>query len=44
MKQSRVSLKKKEYSTSKPLELVHIDLCGLARTQTLKSELFYDAY
>jgi hypothetical protein len=30
-KQSRVSFKKKEYTTSKPLELVHINLRGPTR-------------
>jgi hypothetical protein len=43
----RVSFKKKEYSTSNPLELVHTDLCEPTRKQTLKCEsdfvlLIYD--
>ena len=34
-KKTRISFKTKEYSTSKPLELVHIDLCGTKRTKIL---------
>jgi transposase InsO family protein len=37
----RVSFKTKEYSTSNPLELVHTDLCGPTRTQTLKGESYF---
>ena len=40
-KQMRVSFKTKEYSTSKPLELVHIDLHGPKRTQNLKGESYF---
>jgi hypothetical protein len=37
-KRTRLSFKKKEYSTSNSLELVHTYLWGAARTQTLKGE------
>jgi hypothetical protein len=40
-KQSRVSFKTKEYTTSKPLELVHTDLCGPTRTQSLQGENYF---
>ena len=40
-KQARVILKKKEYSTSKPLELVHTDLCGPTRTKILQGESYF---
>ena len=40
-KQHRSSFKtKKEISTSRPLELVHIDLCGPMRTQSLNHNKF----
>jgi hypothetical protein len=37
-KKSRVNFKTKEYATSKPLELVHTDLCGPSRTKTLQGK------
>ena len=37
----RVSFKTKEYSTSKPLELVHTNLCGPTGTQSLKGESYF---
>ena len=41
-KQVRTNFKVKVYqSTSHPLELVHIDLCGLARTITIQGELYF---
>jgi hypothetical protein len=40
-KQTRVSFKNKEYSTSNPLELVHTNLCRKARTQNLKGESYF---
>jgi hypothetical protein len=40
-KQRRVSFKTKEYSTSKSLELVHIDLYEPTRTKNLKSESYF---
>jgi hypothetical protein len=35
-KQTKVRFKTKEYSTSKPLELVHTDLCGPTRTKSIQ--------
>ena len=47
-KQTRISFKTKEYSTTKPLELVHISLCGTMRTKGLYGDsyfiLFIDYY
>jgi hypothetical protein len=47
-KQSRVRFKRKEYATSKSLELVHTNLCGPSRTKILQGEryfmLFIDYY
>jgi hypothetical protein len=40
-KQSRVNFKTKEYATSKPLELVHTDLCGPSRTKILQGESYF---
>ena len=40
-KQTRVSFKTKEHSSSKPLELVHIDLCGPTRTKSLQGESYF---
>lgn len=34
-------MKTKEYSTTRPLELVHIDLCGLTRTRALNGEKYF---
>ncbi|GLJ55713.1 hypothetical protein SUGI_1196780 [Cryptomeria japonica] len=34
-KQTKVTLKTKEHNTSKPLEVVHTDLCGPTRTRAL---------
>jgi hypothetical protein len=43
-----VRFKIKEYSTSKPLELVHTDLCGPTRIKSIQGEdyfiLFIDDY
>lgn len=39
-KKTKRRFKHKEYSTSKPLELVHIDLCGHTRTRGLNSEKY----
>jgi hypothetical protein len=36
-----VSFKTKEYATSKPLELVHTDLCGPTRTKSLQGESYF---
>ena len=35
-KQTKVEFKTKEYSTTKPLEIVHIDLCGPIRTKGIE--------
>ena len=47
-KQTRTNHKTKEFSTSKPLEIIHADLCGPTRTPTLQGEryfaLFVDDY
>jgi hypothetical protein len=47
-KKTRIKFKTKEYSTSKPLELVHTDLCGLKITKSMQGEhyfiLFIDDY
>jgi hypothetical protein len=47
-KKTRIRFKTKEYSTSKPLELVHTDLCGPTRTKSLQGEshfmLFIDYF
>jgi hypothetical protein len=40
-KQTRIRFKTKEYSTSKPLELVHTDLCGPTRTKSLQGESYF---
>ena len=40
-KKTRIRFKTKEYSTSKPLELVHIDLCGPTRTKSLQGESYF---
>jgi hypothetical protein len=39
--QMRISFKTKEYSTSKPSELVQTNLCGSTTTQTLKFESYF---
>ncbi|XP_059073266.1 uncharacterized protein LOC131874064 [Cryptomeria japonica] len=47
-KQTKVSFKSKEHSSSSPLQLVHTDLCGPTRTQSINGEkyfmLFVDDY
>jgi hypothetical protein len=40
-KQTRIRFKTKEYSTSKPLELVQTDLCGPTRTKSLQGESYF---
>ena len=40
-KQTRASFRTKEHSTSKPLELVHTDLCGPTRTKSLQGESYF---
>ena len=47
-KQTRTSHKTKEHCTSKPLEIIHADVCGPTRNQALQGEryfvLFVDDY
>jgi len=40
-KQTRVKFKTKEHSTTKPLEIVHVDVCGPMRTTWLKGERYF---
>ena len=40
-KQKRESFKTKEHSSSKPLELVHTDLCGPMRTKSLQGDSYF---
>ena len=40
-KQVITSFKSKEYSASKPLELIHTDLCGPTRTKSLQGESYF---
>ena len=40
-KQTRVKFKTKEHSTTKPLEIVHADVCGPMRTTWLKGEIYF---
>ena len=40
-KQTRVEFKRKECSTNRPLELVHIDLCGPTRSKALNGEEYF---
>ena len=40
-KQTKVDFKTNEYSTTKPLKIVHTDLCGPMRTKGLEGELYF---
>jgi hypothetical protein len=40
-KQTRVRFKTKEHSTTKPLELIHTDLCGPTRTKSTYGEHYF---
>lgn len=40
-KKTRVKFKTKEHSTTKPLEIVHVDVCGPMRTTRLKGERYF---
>ncbi|KAH9323855.1 hypothetical protein KI387_018494, partial [Taxus chinensis] len=40
-KQTRRSFKSKEYSTTRPLELIHIDLYGPTRTEGINGEVYF---
>ena len=39
--QTKVDFKTKEYSTTKPLEIVHTDLCGPMRKKGIEGELYF---
>jgi hypothetical protein len=40
-KQTKVTFNTKEHSTTKPLQLIHIDLFGPTRTKTLQGEYYF---
>jgi hypothetical protein len=40
-KHTKVSFKTKEHSTTKPLELIHTDLCGPTRTKIIYGEHYF---
>jgi hypothetical protein len=40
-KQSRVQFKAREHSTTRPLELIHTDLCGPTSTQSPRGERYF---
>jgi hypothetical protein len=40
-KKTKTNFKSKEYSTTKPLEIVHTDLVGPTRTKGLKGEQYF---
>jgi hypothetical protein len=40
-KQTRLSFKTKENSTTKPLEIIHTDLCGTTRTKIIYGENYF---
>lgn len=40
-KQTQAKFKSKEHSSTKPLELIHTDLCGPMRTKGLKGEEYF---
>ena len=40
-KQTRVEFKTKEHSTTRPLELVHTDLCGPTQSKGLNGEEYF---
>jgi hypothetical protein len=40
-KQTRTRFKSKDYSTTKPSELVHTELCGPTRTQKLQGKNYF---
>lgn len=39
-KQTKVSFKSKEHSSTRPLQLVHLDLCGPTRTHSINGEKY----
>jgi hypothetical protein len=40
-KQTRVKFRTKEYSTSRPLEIIHTDLCGPTKSQSLQGNHYF---
>jgi hypothetical protein len=40
-RKTKVEFKTKEYSTRKPLDIVHIDLCGPSKTKGLDGEQYF---
>lgn len=40
-KQTRAKFKSKEHSSTNPLELIHMDLCGPTRTKGLKGDEYF---
>ena len=40
-KQTKVDFKMKEYSTTKPLKIVHTNLCGPMRTKGIECDLYF---
>ena len=40
-KQTRVKFKTKEHSATKPLEIIHVDVCGPMRTKGLNGERYF---
>jgi hypothetical protein len=40
-KQTRTYFRKNEYSTKKPLEIVHTDICGSMRTKGMNGEKYF---
>jgi hypothetical protein len=40
-KQTRIRFEAKEYTTSKPLDLFHTDLCGPTRTKSFQGQSYF---
>jgi len=40
-KQTRVKFRTKEYSTSRPLEIIHTDLCGPTKSQIMQGNRYF---
>ena len=43
-KKTRTNHNTKELSTSKPLEIIHADLCGPTRNPTLQGERYFSLF
>ena len=43
-KKTRTNHKAKEFSTSKPLETIHVDLCWPSRTLSLQGERYFSLF